>query len=780
MQAKEVLAADLVLESSSQFTDQQVSIIQSYPVENATTVAFSTMANADSSGSFLLSSVKAVSEAYPLLGELQVSDQLYGQTYPATGVPAQGMAWVEDRVLHELDVGIGSYINVGDKAFKVSRVLVYEPDRGNSFYSFTPRILINWEDLDDTGVIKPGSRVKYRYLFAGNDRDLDTLQDALAGTLQINQNFVSLDTSDQTLAKTFDRAYRFLNITALIAVLLGAVAAALVSFHYANEMTFQYALLRCLGMRSKQMLAAITVPLLIYTLIAIMTGFLAGLFAQQMIVNSLGDLIPENLPAAGIKPYIISSLTALIIVVSFVWPFVRTLLQTPPRLLLNNRVSQQHSILFTMLFISIGIALLIYMSTRDLLTSVYIIGVLVVFIVISLIIIKYLIAYLRQHAHTRDASTRLAARSLNANSLMVSVQVIAVALTFFSLALIGTIRDDLVNSWQSRVPEDAPNVFAINLTERDAEKFSEFLVDNRINHSPLYPISRGRLSAVNGVAIRDYANRETGRYDNSLDRDLALTWSQTMPDDNRIVSGQWHPANDPNTVSVEQKLAENLDIKLGDILTFTVETRQVSARVASIRSVVWESFSPNFYMMFSPETLDGLPTTYLASLYLDNDQRSIISQFVKRFPGASFFDVEFLLDRIRQIINKVGYAVEAVLYFSLLSSLLVFISIEMILARHRAYNTAIFKAVGASTGLIQKIYRTEFILIGITSGLIAYLLNLVVSFGISHYVIEGNFIFNPRTAILCLVIAPLIVLFAGYFSVFRIRNASVKGLLQDH
>ncbi|MEM7304780.1 MAG: FtsX-like permease family protein, partial [Pseudomonadota bacterium] len=687
LQAKEVLAADLVLESTSPLTGQQYATISSSPLAVANTVTFRSMANADSSGNFLLSSVKAVSNAYPLRGELQITDRLYTDAYAVDGIPDKGEAWVEDRVLHELNTQIDGFINVGEQSFKVTRVLVFEPDRGNSFYSFTPRILINLEDLEATQVVKPGSRVKYRYLFSGNDDQLNSLVEEMVDTLSLNQQFISLESSSQTLSDTFDRAYRFLNITALIAVLLGAVAAALVSFHYANEMTFQYALLRCIGMRSKQMMATIIIPLIIYALAAILAGFLVGLIAQAMIVESLGELIPEDLPEATIKPYIVSAMTALIIIVSFVWPFVKTLLNTPPKLLLNEKSSQQRSLYFTSLFILIGISTLIYIATNDVLTSVYIIGVLFVFIIISLLATRYSISLLLKSAAKKSTSTMLAARSLNANRLMVSVQIVAVALTFFSLALIGTIRDDLVTSWQSKVPDDAPNVFAINLSSRDADGFLEYLKQNNITHSPLYPISRGRLSAVNDIAISDYANKDTGRYDDSLERDLALTWSNEIPADNKIIEGKWHQTgNEEVTVSIEEELANDLDISVGDMLTFTIETHQLSARVASIRSVVWESFSPNFYMMFSPNALDGLPTTYIASLYLEQNQRNIIGEFVKKFPSASFFDVEFLLNRIRQIIEKVGYAVEAILYFALLSSILVFISIEMILRNYRAYS----------------------------------------------------------------------------------------------
>ncbi|MEM8845328.1 MAG: FtsX-like permease family protein, partial [Pseudomonadota bacterium] len=646
LQAKEVLAADLVLESSSQLTDDQEAIIDSFQLDKANILTFQSMANTVDAESFLLSSVKAVSDAYPLLGELQITDNLYGQAYPVDGIPTVGEAWVEDRVLHDLDINIGDYINVGETAFKVTQIILYEPDRGNSFYSFTPRILINWDDIEATQVIKPGSRVKYRYLFAGEINQLDSLQQSLSETLQLNQQFVSLESGGRTLSKTFDRAYSFLNIIALVAVLLGAVAAALVSFHYANEMTHQYAIFRCLGMKSKQIIGAIVIPIVVYTLLAITLGFVIGSVSQSIIINTLGELVPENLPRAGIKPYLISSTAVLIIVVSFVWPFIMTLIKTSPKILLTNNISAKRTITSTAAFMLIGVSLLIYLATSDVLISVYIILALSIFIVFSLILINYLILLLQRLTQTKNTSTRLAIRNIKANHMMVSLQVIAVALTFFSLALVGTIRDDLIISWQSKVPENAPNVFVINLTESDSQRFVSYLNENDIIHNPMYPIVRGRLSEVNGINIDDYANKDTGRYDNSLQRDLALTWNDDLPKDNKIIQGEWGQILDTNnTVSVEQDLADNLDIKVGDMLSFMIETRKVSAQVNSIRSVEWESFAPNFYMIFSPSTLDEFPSTYITSLYLTEQQRPLISSFVKNYPSATFFDLDFVLER---------------------------------------------------------------------------------------------------------------------------------------
>ena len=326
-QAKEVIAADLVLQSTTDLSEEQKVIIDNFSLNSAKTLTFQTMANADSVGNeaFLLSSVKAVSRGYPLLGELQVSNQLYGKSQAIREVPAYGEAWVEDRVLNELDLQINQRINIGEKSFKITKVLVYEPDRGNSFYSFTPRIMMNWRDVAETQIVRPGSRVKFRYLFVGDDSKLNGLQQQLSSTLQLNQEFITIDAASQTLAATLKRAYRFLHITSLIAVLLGAVAAALVSYQYANEMTYQYALLRCLGLQGKRMIYAVIVPFVVFSFIAIIIGFVIGGIAHIFILSSLGELMPETLPSASIKPFLLSTFTALVVVTSFAWPFLNKL-----------------------------------------------------------------------------------------------------------------------------------------------------------------------------------------------------------------------------------------------------------------------------------------------------------------------------------------------------------------------------------------------------------------------------------------------------------------------
>jgi len=782
-QSKEVLAADLLLKSSSVLDEEQLGIIANSATQQAQTVSFQTMASVH--GEFLLSSVKAVSETYPLKGQLQIAQELYGEISAQSTGPAPGKLWVEDRVLNELGITVGDSLSIGEQRLQVGAVLVFEPDRGSSFYSFTPRILMNMQDLAATQVIQPGSRAKYGYLFAGSDSTLSALEAALKGGLQPNQEFVSIESANQTLADTLDKAYRFLSITALIAVLLGAVAVALVSYHYAVEMTYQYAVLRCLGLKSWALRKAIVLPFFSFTVLGASVGLVVGGAVHLGLLNSLGDLIPAELPPASFRPYVYSVFTALLIVMSFAWPFLQGLMQSSPKSLL----SQQQGVASTKvrwvgLSLAAGLFVLVQFNTGNVLLSVALIAALAAGITLIYAISLGSIALFRKIAQSRSVHLRLGARIINANKTMAALQVIAIAMTFFSLALVQTLRDDLLVSWQASVPDDAPNFFAINLYADELPAFDVTLKKYQVKSTPLYPIVRGRLTEINGEAVRTAVTKESqaGRASN---RDLSLTWADNIPLDNELIAGVWHDdldievAGDSVSVSVESKLAESMGITTGDQLQFVIETQTLNATVTSLRTVEWQSFAPNFYMMFEQRALAGFPATYISSFHLNQQQRLHVPTLVKQFPSATFFDVDFLLKRIQGIIAQVSFAIESILYFALVASLVVFIAIEMILHHNRLYTAALCKAMGARVSLVQQVYRVQFWLIGGLAGALAYTLNLIVSFLLSKYVLESEFVFNPKTLFLCLLIAPLLVYFAGQISIRRTRSVPAKTLLSE-
>lgn len=784
-QSKEVLAADLLLRSSSPLSDQQQLVVKDKQstFKQAETVSFQSMASAD--GEFVLSSVKAVSATYPLRGTLQVATQLYGDAQPMAEGPKPGEVWVEDRVLNELGIGVGDTLSVGESTLTVSAVLVFEPDRGSSFYSFTPRVMMHMDDLAATEVIQPGSRAKYSYLFAGEEDSLSALQAELDETLQPNQEFVSIESANETLANTLDRAYRFLSITALIAVLLGAVAVALVSYHYAAEMTYQYAVLRCLGLKAWALRKAILLPFGSFTVLGIVVGLLLGGLVHLGILNGLGELIPADLPDPSLRPFVSSVLTAALIVLSFAWPFLSRLMKTAPKALLSQHSEEAGKTGWILLSLLVGLSALVQFNTGNVAISAVLIAGLGLAVGLMYAIALWAIRIFHRSAQGRSIHFRLGARILNANRTMASLQVIAIAMTFFSLALVQTLRDDLLESWQAKVPGDAPNFFAINLYEDELDPFADKLKTLSINSSPLYPIVRGRLTGINGEPIREVVSKES-RGDRAANRDLSLTWANEMPHDNVITAGVWHSevaedsiAEDSVSVSVESELAASMGITVGDQLEFVIETRTLDATVTSLRQVEWQSFAPNFYMMFEEEALADFPSTYISSFHLNDEQRKHVPEFVREFPSATFFDVDFLLKRIQGIIAQVSFAIESILYFALAASLVVFVAIEMILHHTRLYTAAVCKAMGARVELVQKIYRVQFWLLGMLAGLLAYGLNGVVAFLVSRYALESEFVFNSTTLFLCLLVAPVLVYSAGQISIKRTRDVPAKTLLNE-
>lgn len=790
-QSKEVLAADLLLSSSSPLTAEQQNIIDQFqnrsqqPIRIANTVSFRSMAAAGDN--FVLSSVKAVSSAYPLKGELQIAKVLYGEVTAKASGPAAGTVWVEDRVLNELGIGIGDSLSVGELELRVDAVLVFEPDRGGSFYSFTPRIMMHLDDLAATEVIQLGSRAKYGYLFADADNlKLASLQTALEPTIQPNQEFVTIASANETLSNTLDRAYRFLTITALIAVLLGAVAVALVSYHYAAEMTYQYAVLRCLGLRAGALRRAIALPFVSFTVLGLLLGLALGGSVHLLILKGLGELIPADLPSASYRPYFYSLLTVLVIVASFAWPFLRRLVQTSPKSLLSD----QHSVasgklLWVVLSLGLGLTVLVQMNTQHIGLSVLLITALAATVALAYGLSQLAMRVFARFAQSGSTQFRLGARVLLANRTMASLQVIAIAMTFFSLALVQTLRDDLLSVWQSSVPDNAPNFFAINLYEDELPDFRKALDTLDVDSSPLYPIVRGRLTEINGEPVRTAVTKES-RAGRAANRDLSLTWSDQLPADNQLTAGQWHSELKDNSlsegrvsVSVEAKLADSMGIGVGDHLQFVIETQTLDATVTSLRSVEWQSFTPNFYMMFDQQGLASFPSTYISSFHLPQQQRTQVASLVQQFPGATLFDVGFLLERIQGIIAQVSFAVESILYFALAASLVVFIAIEMILHHSRLYTAAVCKAMGARVSLVQSIYRLQFLLIGCLAGGMAYGVNTLAAFLLSRYALEGTFVFNPKTFVLCLLLAPLLVYLAGLVSIAKTKQVPAKTLLNE-
>ena len=668
-QASNLLGGDLVIKSPVPLASFPP---QANPVRSARTTEFSSVVMAGDA--MQLASIKAVTDNYPLKTPLKISDQPFAADHEVNHGPRPGHVWVESRLLNVLGIRIGDQVDVGDIQLTVEKVLTFEPDRGGSFYSFVPRLMMHDMDLPQANLIQTGSRVDYYYQFTGNESEIASLRAALEPTLKPGQRILSIHSQQRTVSAALNRAQGYLQLASLMAILLASVALAMGAQHFSETRFDTAALLRCFGLRSNQILLVFTSQLLALALLSGIVGGMLGWSLHFVLMELLSGLLPANIPLPSAKPFLTGMVLSAIILLGFSLPALVQLQRTSPLRVLRRDLTPapvSKYILYGIVVILIGG--LMYWYTRDpILIAAIIMGSLLAWIATYVLTAAFGLL-IRSISQRSSLSLQAGLRNLSRRQLSTRVQLLGFGLTAMAMLIILLVRGELITTWQQQLPEQAPNHFVLNVLPAEAQPFEQFLQANNIQSQPLYPIVRGRLTHINDRPMQEAATKESGeRQDEALNRELNLSWATALPSDNRIVSGDWWddiPDDGKRRVSIEKQLAQRLKIGLGDRLAFFVANQTFEAEVASIRTVKWESFQPNFYLMFNPGGLEGLPTTYLTSFYLEPDRKALLKPLVEGFPAITLLEVDVILKQVRAILNQVSAAVEFILVFVLAAGL---------------------------------------------------------------------------------------------------------------
>ncbi len=719
LRASEFLGADLVLQGSAPARDQQIEAGKALGLRHAQVVEFTSVVGGDNG--IQLSSVKAADGAYPLRGQVRSAAQPYATETPGGG-PAPGEAWVEPRLLAALGLKVGDSIDVGMKTLRMSRVLTYEPDRANNFYSLTPRVMMNLADLQATGVVQPGSRVTYRDLWRGA-KALAQYRGALKKDLAANQRLRDTRDGNQQVGGALGKAERYLNMASLVAVLLAGVAVALSASRYAARRLDASALLRCLGLSRRQALGLYCLQLAMLGLVAALAGALLGWLAQLGLFRLLHGLLPSVVPAGGIVPALAGIATGLVALAGFALPPIAALGQVPPLRVLRRDllpIPPSSWLVYGAALFALG--LIMWRLSLDLLLTFALLGGGLVAALLLGGLLLLGLRSLRQLLAGAPLTWRLGLGQLLRHPMAAAGQALAFGLILLAMALVALLRAELLDTWQAQLPKDAPNHFALNILPDDREPFAQHLQQVNAASAPLYPVTPGRLVKINEQPVQQVVSKDSAG-ERAVQRDLSLTWAAELPEGNALTGGNWWqalPAEDEIPgVSVEAELANSLKLQLGDQLTFDIGGQQRQARVSSLRSVHWDSFQPNFYMIFQPGTLQGLPTTYLTSFYLAPGHDLDVVALSRAFPAVTILQVDALLDQLRSILAQVTLAVEYVLLFVLAAGLAVLFAGLQATLDERIRQGALLRALGAARPLLVKARRIEFGLLGAASGLLA-------------------------------------------------------------
>lgn len=778
LRASEFLAADLRLSGSSPASQEQIDAGLKLGLDHAQAVEFSSVVAA--ADGIQLASVKAANSRYPLRGELRSAAEPYAPEEVGSG-PRPGEAWAEARLMVALNLKIGDELEIGAKTLRLSRVLTYDPDTAGDFYSLTPRVLMHLDDLAATEVVQPGSRVRFRELWRGDADTLAAYRQAVEAGLEPNQRLDDARDGNRQVGGALGRAERYLNLASLAAVLLAGVAVALSSARFAARRFDASALLRCLGLSRREALALFGLQLALLGLVACVIGALLGWAGQHVLFYLLRGLIPDDLPPANLWPALAGMATGLVALAGFALPPLAALGHVPPlRVLRRDMLPVPASSWLVYGAALIALGLIMWRLSLDLRLTLALLGggLLAALLLGSLLLLG--LQSLRRLLQRAALPWRLGLGQLLRHPLAAAGQSLAFGLILLAMALIALLRGELLDTWQDQLPEDAPNHFALNVLPAERDAFAARLAELSPHPAPLYPVVPGRLIMINGEPVRQLVTKES-RGERAIQRDLSLTWAEDLPSDNLITAGNWwgaaHASELPG-VSVESELAESLQLKLGDQLRFNVGGIERDAQVTSLRQVDWDSFQPNFYMIFEPQTLQDLPATYLTSFYLPPGQDAELVALSRAFPSVTLLQVDALLAQLRSILAQVTLAIEYVLLFVLAAGITVLLAGLQATLDERIRQGALLRALGAERKLLISARRAEFGLLGAAAGLLAALGCELVSFLLYRYAFDMSWQPHPWLLLLPLIGALLIGL-AGVLGTRRALNASPLSVLRE-
>jgi putative ABC transport system permease protein len=770
MQASSILGADLVLRSPSKIDSKYLDLAAANDLDSAEMSTFLSMVITEDDN--LLASIKAVTESYPLRGELRIVN-FQGAKIKHSGSPMPGNIWIEKKLSETLELMELDKVSIGNKNFIVEGIIEDYPDRNSSFVGFYPIAIVNIGDVDAMGVIQTGSRVVYRKLFSGSQDNLETFEkllEEIPANIRV-QN--ALDVGDN-LGEDIANSTTFFNLASLFTIIISVIASMMAVRRYASRNLLHTSLMKVFGASKLFILGHQTMQLTLVAIFASSLGLIFGYGLQHLLLSTLQGIINTDLPPPSSRPVILGFITAAFVIFATASPYIKILSETEPIRILRNdfniNLSSNFIIYLVAFFTMFGFLGVLF---QDIKLIIYIVIALIL-VTSSLYLISRLLIYALSHMKLSNGKGwKLGLKNIVQRGNDSILQVIIFGLSLLFLVVLAETRTDLVDSWSETLDEDTPNYFLFNIQQYNLEPISNYFNDQGDIVPDFTPLIRGRLLSAVRPGSADV------NFDNLMEREANLTWQNQLPPSNSLVEGEWWTDGDEVAeVSIDREIAESMNLRIGDELTFSAGGKTFSVTVSSFREIEWQSFSPNFFFILSPAAGIELPNSYITSIKLENSQ-SFMNNFTNRFPTITSVNLEAIIEQGKSSLASASLAVQYIFFLTFIAGILALIASVYSNRDQRTKETAIMHAIGASRALIFKSAASEFLILGLLSATTAIIFSIALSSVI--FIQFLDLIYTPNLSILGLsyLFGISFIFIAGVLSIRKSIYASPMITLRD-
>jgi putative ABC transport system permease protein len=729
-----------------------------------------------------LGDLRALGEGFPLRGSFRIIDAPGGVEHDAQGIPARGTVWISQSGAETLEAKLGDRIGIGELQLTLAGLVVQEPDASIDYFNVAPKAFLNLADIPGTGLVQEGSRLGYRLVVAGDAAAVEQYVVVARPALARGQRMETIKDARPEVRSSLDRAGRFLGLAALVSVVLAAVAVAMAARRHSERHLSGTAVMRCLGASQRTLVGIHVGELVLLGLIACTVGVLIAFGLQWGIGHWLEAEMKISIPPAGWLPALQGYAVGLVVLLAFGAPPVLALRRVPAlRVLRRDLDPTEPSAWLVALtgFIGLG-ALLWWKAGSATLGTAMLIGILGTLAVLAVLAWLMIVLVRRLRSRLRG-SLRYGLANVSRRAGTSVAQVSALGLGLMALLLLTFVRTDLLDRWQLSLAEDAPNRFIINVQEDQQVAVNAFLAGQGIAEPTLYPMIRGRLTSLNGkpTSGADYADDQEAK--RRAEREFNLSVASTLRDDNKVTAGEFWEGRIPATpeFSVEEDFAGQLGWKVGDRVAFDIAGQPFEGKITSLRSVDWESFRPNFFVIASPGSMDGYPASYITAVSVPPTATRFTAQLVEQFPNLSVIDVDAVLKQVRSTADQVSTVVQVVFWFSLAAGVLVLLAAVSASQDERLLEGGVMRVLGGSRRQLRLAQASEFAAIGLLAGLVAAIAASVLSGAIATQVFDLPWKANWSLAAIGGGLGMLAALLAGLFATRKVLDAPPSVTLRE-